>query len=148
MGISFLMIPTVFAAYCIYTVTQFPSRASAEDKVWIRGHAFLFLRFKPEAYWFPLVMFGRNVLISFMPLLVTSWSQLMLSGMLTISYMVVLLVFQPWCKPVGDILDTGVNATVMILLIFGAVISTRPTDHAATWIVVAVLLLLLVLGIA
>jgi len=146
--ISFLMIPTVFAAFCIYTITQFPTRASAEDKTWIRSHAFLFLRFKPEAYWFPIVMFGRNVVISFMPLLISSWSQLLLAGMITLSYMVVLLVFLPWSKAVGNMLDTGVSATIMILLIFGAIISTRPTDHAATWIVVAVFLQLLVLGLA
>ena len=59
---SFLSgIPVSFIAVCSWVVVQLPGRMRQGDTTFLHVFAFLFFRFKPEAFWYVLVVLFRNL---------------------------------------------------------------------------------------
>ncbi len=68
-GIAFMLIPVGFVAASCCVACQFPKRMQAMDTNYLYTFAFLFVRFRPKAYWVVVFFLVRNLLIALTPTL-------------------------------------------------------------------------------
>ena len=62
LGVNFMLVPGSFFATRMLTVYLFPSWGKRGETAFLHAFAFLFCRFKPEAYWFVDHFNFRNML--------------------------------------------------------------------------------------
>eukprot|EP00449_Zooxanthella_nutricula_P037030 CAMPEP_0198618446 /NCGR_PEP_ID=MMETSP1462-20131121/160896_1 /TAXON_ID=1333877 /ORGANISM="Brandtodinium nutriculum, Strain RCC3387" /LENGTH=610 /DNA_ID=CAMNT_0044350245 /DNA_START=26 /DNA_END=1855 /DNA_ORIENTATION=+ len=119
-GMAFLTIPSTFVAFCCVVVSQFPARMHRGDWAFVSTFAFLFLRFKPDAYWYGLFLLLRNMGIALSAAVPNAFAQVSAPMLLFLVSIVLTILVRPWRNPVANAMDTIVSFCMAILLQCGS----------------------------
>ena len=75
-GVIASVVPLCFIAVCVWVVQQLPVRMRLGDTAFLHAFSFLFFRFHPGAYWYVLVLLGRNLGAAMVPVIADEALQL------------------------------------------------------------------------
>ena len=110
-------------------VQQFPVRVGRGDTTFLHAFAFLFFRCNPQAYWYVLVMLGRNLAVAMVPLIADEALQLLCFTLVLGPCVVVCAGVFPWRNHLANIVDFTTNA-VFVLILFLAALLVEGADKA------------------
>jgi len=117
-GAGMMLIPLGFVAGCCYVVYIYPVKMQKTDAKFLHAFAFLFFRFKPDAYWFTVILFFilRNLLAALVPTLLEPLFQVGVLMVLFGASLVVVAKYFPWRNEVANYIDILVTLNIVIML--------------------------------
>jgi hypothetical protein len=112
------LIPVGFLAVSSWAVQQLPGRLLKGDTAFLHRYSFLFIRFRPERYWYILVMLFRNFFIALVPVIPEAFVQV-----IGVAFLVMVTTFvTPYCRPwrvaIGNTLEIAANFSILFALVF------------------------------
>ena len=116
------VVPISFVALCVWVVQQFPVRVGRGDTTFLQAFAFLFFRCNPQAYWYVLVMLGRNLAVAMVPLIADEALQLLCFTLVLGPCLVVCCGVFPWRNYMSNIVDITINAGFLLMLFLAALL--------------------------
>jgi len=120
------------AACCIWMVPNF---ASVGQIGFLKALRFLLFRFRPDAWWWGLVMMLRSLLMSLAPVLATDDPRMQM--IIVSSVLVIFLSLQiyswPWKVPLLNVLDALISVgLIMVVAITGSIITVDESKASNT----------------
>ena len=143
-------IPVSFIAVCSWVVVQLPGRMRQGDTTFLHAFAFLFFRFKPEAFWYVLVVLFRNLTVALAPVLLDVTTQFFLLLLALGLPIVTCAAVFPWRISTANILDLATNSGFVLILFFGALLADAANEALVAGIltvIVCVLCFLFLMGL-
>ena len=139
-SIGILCYPVSILSWTAYTVLKYPSRVqSGSGLVLVHRHRFLFQRFKPQCYYYGLVLLLRNGLLALVPVAFGRIPGVQLQLMA-----VVLLIsgslqgrLWPWRSTVANCTESGITSLLLIVLLGVAPLLLMDTSPAALGLILA-----------
>jgi len=119
-GMPFLSLPIGFYVWCAWLVVRFPAKILAQDGNFMNTHAFLFSRFQTRAYWYPMVMLTRSLLVACAPVLSNAAGQVLMLEYITIVVLVSLSTIRPWRVLFAHYIDIFITCGVLMALCVSA----------------------------
>ena len=116
------VVPISFVALCVWVVQQFPVRVGRGDTAFLHAFAFLFFRCNPQAYWYVLVMLGRNLAVAMVPLIADEALQLLCFTLVLFPSLFVCCGVFPWRNYRANIVDITTNAGFLLILFLAALL--------------------------
>jgi len=90
------ILPITFLASCFFIVWHFPSKLRNLDHDFLQTFIFLFFRFRPDKYWFVLLMLLRSLIIGSVPVLPSPILQVMTLTLTVICFSIACAYLSPW----------------------------------------------------
>ena len=136
-----------FFIYCFWLARHLPVWAASEEGSsghwWFKACSFLYRRFRPDSYYFGVIVLGRNFLIAVVPTVSSSASiQLVVLGAILVVSMVVTCRQFPWSTKGLNYIDIAVLGLLTLMVIGAHVFVPTPTEDiqdAFVWILVMAL---------
>ncbi|CAK0881186.1 unnamed protein product [Prorocentrum cordatum] len=107
--------PIVFFALCVRAVLVLPRRMSEGNTAFLETYRFLFFRYRPQAYWYPLVSMLRGFLVALLPILPRTPLQIIAMELLLIASLAVVVGSRPWRLEYACILDCFFTLSILFV---------------------------------
>ena len=120
--------PLSIISWATYTTLKYPSRVhSGEGLQLVNRHRFLFQRFKPERYYYGLLLLARSVLLALIPSAFISAPevQMELMGSVLITACVLQVRLWPWRTELANYIDLLINCLLQVLFLGVAPLTRR-----------------------
>jgi len=118
-----LIVPAPFGAFSAYLSWKFPeliNSTRSQDLKLLQCGRFLFIRFKPEKYFFGPVQLLRSTLICFVPVFFTRMEhQVVLVMAVQLMFMLFQQALRPWRSDATNMID-GVLSAILVLVLMCA----------------------------
>jgi len=128
-GMPFLLLPIGFYVWCAWLVVRFPAKILAQDGNFMNTHAFLFSRFQTRAYFYPMVMLTRSLLVACAPVLSNSAGQVLMLEYITIVVLVSLTMIRPWRVLLAHYIDIFITCGVLMALCVSSFLIVEQVDE-------------------
>lgn len=135
-AVAFLAYGVSFVGYYIYQVCTLPKRANqsvTERDAIRRSCRFVFLRFKPEAWFWGAVLIVRNFLWScviFVPSGPNSMGQLLYLFLVLTAYIVLQIRYWPWLTSGLNLVETVQNAGLLAMVVLCMPLAGNPGEDS------------------
>jgi len=141
-----LAIPFGYLARCCYVVWRFPVAMQEGRTEYFICYSFLFLRFRPEIYWFALMHLFRSLALALLPAIYDVSVQLVGMQLVLSAYLLSLVLFMPYRVRVANYIEVGF--TIAMLFVVGSAglyvnVEPGPMLALVCLMLIAVFLLLL-----
>lgn len=150
--VGIICYPVSIITWATYTTLKYPSRVhSGEGLQLVNRHRFLFQRFKPERYYYGLVLLARSVLLALIPSLFIAAPevQMELMGVVLISACALQVRLWPWRSDLANYVDLLINCLLQVLFLGVAPLTRRDEDLSKGllgWVLVTAVLSPVVFG--
>lgn len=146
-GVVVVIFALGFFAYSLLVVVKAPSLSGTP---YLTAVYSLIYRFRPDVWWFGLVLLGRGCLVSLPAVVAANMPALLITLMLCVQqlYLCMLLWFLPWKAAILNLADSVVSAFLVVLLALCLQVTEDTTGVAnllrtlVTFLMVALLLCL------
>lgn len=123
--VVFLIVPVPFFAAACYCTWLFPVKTahiSDSSAVFLNATRFFFAKFEPSKYYYGICMLMRSLMICLVPVVVRDNLplQVVLIGLILGAIHLVQTQTQPWRVPLNNFIDTGLNVSMWMLMMVGA----------------------------
>lgn len=117
-GASLILLATAFVTFCAFGAVKAPALAARSSKYGLQMFTFLLHRFRPNSWWFGLVILGKGCGVSLPPVFFANQPGLLqLFIMLVLQlYLCILLWCMPWKTPLLNLVDVTSTALLVTLL--------------------------------
>eukprot|EP00930_Biecheleria_cincta_P035797 TRINITY_DN2459_c0_g1_i4.p1 TRINITY_DN2459_c0_g1~~TRINITY_DN2459_c0_g1_i4.p1 ORF type:complete len:1420 (-),score=174.31 TRINITY_DN2459_c0_g1_i4:106-3750(-) len=147
-GLCSTLFVCAWVAGCLVVICQMPRQIEKHNDFYMRSFTFLFLRYKPNTYWFTVVPICRNLLLSLAPCLPDATSQLICLQCLMLIYLPVTALYLPWRVNAANYLDIAATMALLAFLSYGAFFVDAPSMTAIAWLCSTLVVLVCVLNAA
>eukprot|EP00439_Symbiodinium_sp_Y106_P023600 s2265_g2.t2 len=121
--IGIICYPVAILVWATYTTVMYPARIhSGAGLQLVHRHRFLFQRFKPECYYFGLVLLVRNALVALFPVLFVAVPslQVVLMGLIFVVSAAMQIRAWPWRTEIANFADLVMTCLLQIVLLGAA----------------------------
>ncbi|CAJ1422704.1 unnamed protein product [Effrenium voratum] len=133
-------------AACIALIYQFPRQIQKNNERFMQSFSFLFIRIKPEAYWFILVVVLRNLMVPVVPTLPNVTTQIFCLLLLQLMYLCMVISWLPWRTYAGNVLDASITIGMITFLSVGGITATEVNRSAVSWLCSGMVAIIIVLN--
>eukprot|EP00930_Biecheleria_cincta_P065340 TRINITY_DN5110_c0_g1_i4.p1 TRINITY_DN5110_c0_g1~~TRINITY_DN5110_c0_g1_i4.p1 ORF type:complete len:1421 (-),score=213.93 TRINITY_DN5110_c0_g1_i4:543-4754(-) len=133
-GMFSTLLVCAWVAGCLAVIYQLPRQIEKNNEFYMRSFTFLFMRFKPDVYWFTVVPICRNLLVSLAPTLPDSTSQILCLQGFQLLYVVVVAHYSPWRVRLGNYLDITITMALLAFLSCAAFFVETSSMKAVAWL--------------
>ena len=127
--------PAAVLALATYVILAYPSQvASGKGLRFATRYRFLLHRFKPEAYYFGLVLLYRNALVALLPTVLVGIPELQvpLTGIILLAVQNVQVRLVPWRTELANLVDVLLTDLLLVILLSaGPLLLTDETQSSA-----------------
>ncbi|CAK9059196.1 unnamed protein product [Durusdinium trenchii] len=119
-SLGILAYPVSILAWTTYTILMYPSRVkSGVGLQLVYRHHFVFQRFRPERYYYGLLLLIRNALLAVLPVMLTTVPEVQgeIMGALLLTSAAVQARLWPWRADVANYTDLMITSLLQILLL-------------------------------
>ena len=141
-GLIASVVPLSFVALFVWVVRQLPVRMGQGDTAFLHAFAFLFFRFRPPAYWYVLVLLGRNLAAAMVPIIADEAVQLFCLTLVIGPCVVACAWALPWRIFIANVLDLVTNVGFVLILFLAALISEGANEKLIAQMITTIFLLL------
>mmetsp|Transcript_55619 Transcript_55619/g.130204 ORF Transcript_55619/g.130204 Transcript_55619/m.130204 type:complete len:1444 (+) Transcript_55619:60-4391(+) len=127
--LSFCFVPANFLAFCVYAVLKYPRTMSVsndQQRNFYDAYRFMFFRFRPQAYFYGLLLLFRHFIICLVPAVLARKGlgvQVLIVDAILVSMAVFQSTWQPWRTPFVNKTDS-VTSTVLVLILHCGILNT------------------------
>jgi len=107
--------PLPYLARCVALVRQFPRRMRDGDVEFLKNYSFLFVRSRPEVYWFSLVHVARSLAVAVVSIMPGFILQVMSLQVVMFFSLGAVVRFHPWRSRAANVIEIVVISMVMFL---------------------------------
>lgn len=148
-----MIIPVTFLAISANAVRQYPHKMRRSNVFFLRNFRFLFVRFKPESYWYAFFLLVRNAVVTLIPVIGSVMMQVFALQVVVLVSIIVIVARQPWTTQLANVLDVLCHSGVMMfacLLTFANERSYNPGEELfkGMCVIASLLFLSLFIGLA
>eukprot|EP00429_Kryptoperidinium_foliaceum_P006860 CAMPEP_0176023690 /NCGR_PEP_ID=MMETSP0120_2-20121206/11562_1 /TAXON_ID=160619 /ORGANISM="Kryptoperidinium foliaceum, Strain CCMP 1326" /LENGTH=748 /DNA_ID=CAMNT_0017356857 /DNA_START=26 /DNA_END=2268 /DNA_ORIENTATION=+ len=111
-----LLLPISISASVCMTVRQYPRAMRRGDAEFLQSFGFLFIRFRPQVYWYTRVIMFRSLFIGFVPVVPRASAQIYLLQVALIVSFALVIHFKPWRVASMNWLDVLLGAVMLVFL--------------------------------
>eukprot|EP00931_Biecheleriopsis_adriatica_P044683 TRINITY_DN25583_c0_g1_i1.p1 TRINITY_DN25583_c0_g1~~TRINITY_DN25583_c0_g1_i1.p1 ORF type:complete len:569 (+),score=66.70 TRINITY_DN25583_c0_g1_i1:204-1709(+) len=133
-GVCSTLLVCAWVAGCLAVIYQMPRRVEKNSEFYVRSFTFLFMRFKPDAYWFTVIPICRNLLVSLAPCLPDSTSQILCLQGLLLLYVYVAALYSPWRVHLANYLGCIITMALIGFLSCAAFFVEAPSTESMAWL--------------
>jgi len=122
-GLPLLLLTAGFYAACIFSAVVAPRMAKDGRAPFMQSVRFLLFRFRPDVWWWGLVLMMRAMLMSLAPVIATDDPrvQMVFMGLIIATFLALQVYFWPWKVPLLNLLDAVISVAFLIII---AIVST------------------------
>jgi len=122
-GLPLLLLTAGFYAACIFSAVVAPRMAKDGCAPFMQSVRFLLFRFRPDVWWWGLVLMMRAMLMSLAPVIATDDPrvQMVFMGLIIATFLALQVYFWPWKVPLLNLLDAVISVAFLIII---AIVST------------------------
>lgn len=114
-----MLLPLGFISICIWAVINFRKRMNNGDVVFLHAFQFVFLHYKPSAYWYGPFFLIMNTLIAAVPAFKEPVQQVIILQMLVLISLGTVIHVTPWRADMTNALDVFMHVATLIVLSLG-----------------------------
>lgn len=120
-GMITLAIIVIFAplscfAMVAFLVRRYPQAVRRSDTEFLKAFGFLFIRFRPQSYWYILAIMTRSLFIGLVPVVPRASAQIYLLQVALLTSFALVIHNKPWRVPGLNWLDVFLGAIMLIFL--------------------------------
>lgn len=145
-GICSTLLVCAWVSVCLFVIYRLPKQIKESNEFFMRSFTFLFMRFKPDDYWFSAFLICRNLLVALTPLLPDSTSQLLCLQCIQVLYLVAAVHFMPWRIRLANQVDCMVTVVLLAFLSGAAFLVKTPNTETMAWMCSILVILMFVLN--
>eukprot|EP00413_Alexandrium_margalefii_P006868 CAMPEP_0204539372 /NCGR_PEP_ID=MMETSP0661-20131031/16677_1 /ASSEMBLY_ACC=CAM_ASM_000606 /TAXON_ID=109239 /ORGANISM="Alexandrium margalefi, Strain AMGDE01CS-322" /LENGTH=606 /DNA_ID=CAMNT_0051545979 /DNA_START=50 /DNA_END=1867 /DNA_ORIENTATION=- len=112
--VAFLCIPLPYMAKCAAVVLEFPRRMREGDVEFLQEYTFLFVRSRPEVYWYVIAHVARSFAIALVPLVPSVLLQIISLQVLMFASLGLTVSFRPWRTWEANVVEVVITSLVML----------------------------------
>ena len=120
-------VPCGFLSLCLWVRFSLPHRLIKGDVKFLETFSFLFFRFRPGAYSYPLALLLRNLGLALVPVIVDETLQLSAVAIVVMMCVLYCASVLPWAVPAANYLDIVLH-TGFLFIVFLAALQTDIAD--------------------
>jgi len=143
-----LLVPSGFFVYIVYIIRASTAKIASGNATFLRAHAFLFARVRPQRLWFALFIVSRNLCIATFPAVPDAFWQVFLEQWTILLYTTAVLQARPWRLPLNNSLDICFGVLFLLILMCASSNlpegSVDPQELARLVAIIIVMLLVIV----
>lgn len=124
----FILAPMTYLCLVTSVVKRFPTKMREMDTGFLKTYGFLFVRFRPEAYWYILLFMGRSLVFAIAPIIPDTFVQVMLLQIVLAAAAIITAIVRPWRVKLMNTLDVFF-AVVMLLLVSVSTFFVEEVDN-------------------
>ena len=136
------VVPISFVALCLWVVQQLPRRTAQGDMAFLHAFAFLFFRFQPRAFWYVLVLLGRNLASAMVPVIADGSLQLFCLTIVLGPCVVACSIGFPWRIYTANLLDLSTNMGFLLILFLAGLLTEGADETMIANMITAIFLFL------
>mmetsp|Transcript_80860 Transcript_80860/g.237659 ORF Transcript_80860/g.237659 Transcript_80860/m.237659 type:complete len:1458 (-) Transcript_80860:181-4554(-) len=144
--IALLCIPLPFMAKCAAVVRAFPKRMQMADTKFLKENSFIVFRFRPQVYWYSLIVFGRGLLIAALLAIPSVSAQILLLALVMFATQAIDLHFAPWRTRIANVFEAFIASLILffcsVTMLF---VECTPSDIEALSVLCMVLFIAVLL---
>jgi len=150
--IAMIAVPIPFMVLCSYGILMYPKHIAAHDSSsFLHAMRFLFFRYKPQRYYFQIILLFRSLLVCLIPAILRGQpsTQVLFMCLVLFIYVAVEAGLKPWRAGLCNPLDAILNLMLATMLTCGALfLEDTPQRETVAALTTAAIIALLVLAVA
>lgn len=131
--LGILCYPMTIISWATYTTCSYPSRiTSGQGLQLVHRHRFLFQRFRPQRYYYGLLLLLRNAMLALFPVIFTPVPSLQIEimGFVLLTASALQIRLWPWRTELANYTDLAINLLLQILLLGVSPLVSRDAEKS------------------
>lgn len=144
LGFTAMLVPLTYLAWCLMAIRSFPEKMNKLDAIFLRRYAFLFVRYRPETYWYALAHIFRSLALSLAVIIPDIVGQILVVEAILFAHLLLTALAKPWRLNHINIFDLLLTVGVLMMVSFSAFfVDSQGSKQTVAWFASTIVVLVL-----